>query len=569
MVFQNKRTQYLFLPVFLFLSALICWFFIFIPAYADTIYDSPYVSFSPDKQAFTTNAWDRSVQWYKSGTIVQIRGSLKRSPEAGEHSYRMQCTGAVPVGYWKVEYEGARCIHGAYPPMGVDYHGISFGRKKCLSNHYSGWMAYCAVCGEKISNTFFYMSQEAAASISELDLSKDYYYLCPFCSNLEMGANLGTHFCDGISWNRYQVRYDKNTGDWVEGSMANSVHMYQNADIYEGQVISAERSLRKNAYKRAGYAFAGWNTRPDGSGQSYQDGQEILNLTEENYDQGGKGIVVMYAQWVEIESTLQIDPAGGLYQGSMDIYPVKLKYGDSYTLDMNCLKAPDGNKIVFETNGGSHVEPAKGRTIFQEWVKKSPFQGSFYDNTYYSTVAEGAVDTIVASYRKEPVFLPATEKEDYSFQGWYLDPECTLFAGKEGDPFIPERDVTLYASWTPDFILRASLERILEPADPVFRCGESGKLHFMVSGYAEKVTVSFPEELREGITGLNFSFQYNGDELSHEEDIIFMVPLYTPKGKYSVTVTAFKGADILSETPFLWTLGEEESVLNDIRTRLR
>ena len=70
-----------------------------------TIYNSPYVSFSPDGCAFTTCAGDRNYVWYArddSTTVyTQIPSSL-RDPVVGEHIYTEKRYGEIPVGYWKV-----------------------------------------------------------------------------------------------------------------------------------------------------------------------------------------------------------------------------------------------------------------------------------------------------------------------------------------------------------------------------------------------------------------------------------------------------------------------------------
>ena len=73
-------------------------------------------------------------------------------------------------------------------------------------------MAYCADCGEVIAYALMYMSRDAAKSIQYMDLGSkqnpmEYYFLCPFCNNLEQGAPLGEHKCKEISWNQYRVIY--------------------------------------------------------------------------------------------------------------------------------------------------------------------------------------------------------------------------------------------------------------------------------------------------------------------------------------------------------------------------
>ena len=79
-----------------------------------TIYNSPYVSFSPDGRAFTTCAGDRNYVWYArddSTTVyTQIPSSL-RDPVVGEHIYTEKRYGEIPVRYWKVVHRPGQCIH--------------------------------------------------------------------------------------------------------------------------------------------------------------------------------------------------------------------------------------------------------------------------------------------------------------------------------------------------------------------------------------------------------------------------------------------------------------------------
>lgn len=139
-----------------------------------TIYNSPYVSFSPDGKAFTTCAGDRDYTWYDADTRVStgITSSL-RALNTGEHYYKVSRYGEIPIGYWQVSHRPAQCIHNGYPEDNHLYHGIQYGRHKCLRNYNSGWMAYCADCGEVIAYAHMYMSRDAAKSIQYLDLGSE------------------------------------------------------------------------------------------------------------------------------------------------------------------------------------------------------------------------------------------------------------------------------------------------------------------------------------------------------------------------------------------------------------
>ena len=79
---------------------------------------------------------------------------------------------------------------------------------------------------------------------------------------------------------KYYISYDKNGGT---GTMSNSEHQYGYAS-----------GLSKNIYTRTGYTFNGWNTKADGTGTTYTDGQTISNLASSNGE-----VVTLYAQWLE------------------------------------------------------------------------------------------------------------------------------------------------------------------------------------------------------------------------------------------------------------------------------
>jgi hypothetical protein len=416
-------------------------------AQAKSVYQSPYVTFSPDRQAFTTNYMDKNWEHYPNGMTINTGiSSSVRSLVTGEHYYKEERTGNAPVGKWIVRHPYAQCIHNSYPPEGEDYHGITFERRIHFEYYYSGWIAYCADCGDQLEYPLIYMSDDAARSIEELDLMLDYYYLCPFCSNLEMASGLGKHMCNKISWNKYQVEYKINALNGG-GYMPRSNHMYNNQTIFEGKEITPSTHLIKNTYHRTGYEFTGWNTKPDGSGQWYADSQEILNLTTENFVDGVSGLVTLYAQWKKSVSTLQINPNGGSYEGNRGISSFMNEYGNKYAPDTTKLETPPGATVYFSTNGGSEISPITGTTSFREWRMEQPFTGKFLNSVYTYLGRDGTTDTITAIYTPNSITLPTTTKTGDSFGGWFYDSQCSDPAGAAGDKFTPTADITLYAKW--------------------------------------------------------------------------------------------------------------------------
>lgn len=400
--------------------------------------ENPYVTWSPDGTAYTVQAGDKTAEWYDYGTVVDT-GVKKTLPDLqkGEHLYASEEKGVIPIEKWVVTQSSGRCIHKKYPQEDT-FHGVPFRRKICKGLYYSGWLPICANCNGVAEECLFYMSDDAATLMKYIDTTKAYYYKCPHCDNLEQGAEI-KHICKKISKNRYYILYDANNGN---GFMVRSVHMYDDAEIYEGREVTPQTTLSLNTYHRLGYVFVGWNTLPDGNGEFYEDSAKISNLTE---DEGAE--ITLYAQWRKCQSVLEIDPAGGLFQGEMESAEKKGVYGEQYEIPEKDITPPPGYKVTFDTLGGSNVASIQGTRHLVEWKKEIPFCGTLNGSTYTFSNQENIVDKVIAVYAEDAIILPVAEKAGYSFGGWYLDPERTKRVGTVGDEFIPGNDTILYAAW--------------------------------------------------------------------------------------------------------------------------
>lgn len=401
--------------------------------------ENPYVSYSPDGEAYTVEAGVADTEWYDFRTVVTTGMTTRlREPETGEHYYDYAVTGELAVGEWVVILPNAKCIHNAYIESDF-FHGESFGKRKCYRAYFSGWLPVCADCGELAASRLYYMSDNAARSMQWIDLSKAYYYKCPHCNNLEQAVEQYAHICKAVSANRYYVNYLPNSGN---GIMGKSAHMYNNTEVYEGQTITPQTRLSLNTYTKTGYVFVGWNTAADGSGVFYEDGAKILNLaTEEG------ACISLYAQWRECNSTLQINPGGGTYDGNGEPVFVYGAFGEVYEFQEDKLIPPHGHIIHFDTGVGEPIADITGKKQFEEWVLSPDFCGKLNGWNYTFSDKEGVTDCLTAVYSDVEIVLPAAYREGYSFGGWYLDKGCTRLIGGAGSRLIPGKDMTLYAGW--------------------------------------------------------------------------------------------------------------------------
>ena len=141
--------------------------------------------------------------------------------------------------------------------------------------------------------------------------------------------------------NTYSVIYNNNVTEHTQasGSMAASKMTYD-----------SKQSLEKSKFENsdAGSHFVGWNTRPDGTGTAYTDGQEVLNLTSD-----ANSSVTLYAQW-EYENIVKVQ-----------FEDVKGNYSDEDTENVIEKILPAGNEISWSVKD---LEAYKNNQ--QQWEKK-------------------------------------------------------------------------------------------------------------------------------------------------------------------------------------------------------
>jgi len=429
-----------------------------------TLYNSPYITWSPDGSACTTNYLEYLTDWYEEDTTVYTGIPLKvdystLTPPVGMHIYQYNKESTeLPLYKWHVDYGTHICIHSGSAST-TGYCGLSYVKNgwnydnkftytiNCHANRLpSGWVATCADCGTEF-RLYVYATKEAIETIDYLDTTKGYFYICPWDGALEQASGFN-HKCKELSYNMYEVVYSQNAPAGVAGYMPESRHMYNNVNVYNGQPITPQTSLSPCGYSRIGYKFTGWNTKPDGSGQSFADGAEILNLCTGDINLWQEdSSITLYAQWADCSSTLEIDPNKGSYKGSSSIYDITKKYLETYQVNSSDLTPPEGVNVAFETNGGTVIPSIKTTMHFDHWETKAPMYGKFVSNLYTFGSTDSIKDRITAHYDYDSFVLPPCSKPGYQFSGWFYDPNFTKPAGPVGAIITPTTDMTIYACW--------------------------------------------------------------------------------------------------------------------------
>ncbi len=231
----------------------------------------------------------------------------------------------------------------------------------------------------------------------------------------------------------YSVSYDANNSPTGSSVMCSDPNLYTSEDAVTIMDQEALFPLMGNIVK-FGYNFVGWNTEPDGTGTDYAPGQET-SLT---------GNLYLYAKWEAKEpvtltyvyndeegrtDSAQVIPGAGI------IFPDASRKG--YRFDG---WYEDEALTVFAGNAGErHYAPQSDASYYAAGEKTEA-------TVTFDADGGKAVNPIKAA-KGDMIRLPKTEKEGYSFLGWYTEKDGGILLGIPGSEMKVFEDMTAYALW--------------------------------------------------------------------------------------------------------------------------
>lgn len=215
------------------------------------------------------------------------------------------------------------------------------------------------------------------------------------------------------SWQNgeYKVCFDANGGS---GTMQD-----------EAFTCGQSKKLIENEFERKGYAFAGWNTRPDGSGQSYGD-KETVSFP----NQAHGNTVMLYAMWEGNAYSVKYNANGG----SGTVPPTSHIYGTGSKLGANRFQRKGYSFVSWNTKkdgkgkdykAGENVETLTSKaggsvTLYAKWTTIKYTITYSTKNGKLSGSAKKSYNITTSTYT-----LPVPTRKGYDFDGWYTDAKCT------------------------------------------------------------------------------------------------------------------------------------------------
>lgn len=212
----------------------------------------------------------------------------------------------------------------------------------------------------------------------------------------------------------------------------------------------ANVTFTANSFIRTGYTFTGWNTKADGKGSAYTDGQTVQNLTADYND-----TVTLYAQWTANSYKVAFDSNNGT--GTMTDQPFAYDAASAPLSANTFLRngyvfagwntQKDGKGTAYEDNipvKNLTADKDDTVTLYAQWAAAS-FTVKFDKGVGTGSMPDQTFQTGTTAVLKTNAFV----KTGYTFTGWkdgngkdYQDAAkvSTLELGTN-------ISITLYAQW--------------------------------------------------------------------------------------------------------------------------
>lgn len=256
------------------------------------------------------------------------------------------------------------------------------------------------------------------------------------------------------------------------GQKSNIIHYFPNGGegYMEEDALDAsieKVALKKNIFTKKGYAFVSWNTKADGTGTSYADG-EVITVP--------KGSTSLFAQWRKISAyTVQTAADDVTVRPVVITSSKKLEAEDTYTIPeaLTSKFFEVSYDLRKETTGTSipeitlTKENREATLLFFGWMlyeKTGEDAYAFCMKRYlpgtiaqYLATSEGATMVLFPYWSGDVsgVILPVPTCKGYDFIGWGFTDNVTnpnnliRLEGGVTSTYKPAADTTLYAYWKP------------------------------------------------------------------------------------------------------------------------
>lgn len=214
-------------------------------------------------------------------------------------------------------------------------------------------------------------------------------------------------------------------------------------------------TLPENAYKKNGYLFKCWNTKPDGSGKTLL-GEIAINDLVDWTDPDGK-MVTLYAQW---EKEIRVKVTFDL---GIDLIPQEMReklhkeviYHQRYGKLLSDVTSPNGLLLDgWETDDGKKVDEDTLVTIDKDHTLHARWRAAEYIIHFDGNGSKsGEMEDMVCKYGEKVKLPDCTFDDGDGFDCWGISSDGkgnTYGANAKVEAIIKDwnqKEITLYALW--------------------------------------------------------------------------------------------------------------------------
>ena len=221
--------------------------------------------------------------------------------------------------------------------------------------------------------------------------------------------------------------------------------------------VDTPTNLRTNTFTRDGNRFTGWNTKANGSGTSYIDGQTVTNLTTRD------GTFNLYAQWGPSQFYVDVNEVvdGVIYVSGKDGFTFSVYVDDNLVVSAqkdfyravpanSSVRVLADSKAGYELTNGDVTQVANGTLEFNPTWTAGHYEIIFLanDGTSSRNVQQATVGASVA------LVANVFQRTGFTFMGWNTkaDGTGTAYSNRQTVTDLAPMDssIRLYAQWRRD-----------------------------------------------------------------------------------------------------------------------
>ena len=140
-------------------------------------------------------------------------------------------------------------------------------------------------------------------------------------------------------------------------------------------------------------------------------------------------------------------------------------YGTAQALTANAYSRAYIVTYNYNGNGTSNTT-ATATATFNGWAESSTGAKVYNDKQSVSNLATSGTKTLYANWTLNSVTLPTPTRAGYIFEGWYTAASGGDKVGAGGTPYKTGANITLYAQWTANNLVRIYIDSEWKEAIP-------------------------------------------------------------------------------------------------------